>query len=201
MTINNKKLGQIFLVFAVLLNGLVLAVNLKLTGLEEDLQTKRFEESYFMVIEQTKANQSLEYSILQGNSNQLVLLRRLADNRLTPTERNTLKNNVKELNRQSQDKKVKMLAVTYLLANDPPEGTNVYKMFEGKSDAELGQLQVKYEMQAMDYSDKLKKQMVQLMDKITFWGYIHSAALSLSSIILILGSILIFREAKVGRNQ
>lgn len=189
-----RKWGQICLVSAILLNAFVLAINLHLTSLQGELQNKRYEEQYFIINDQTKNAESAKYSLLQVNSNQLVLLRRLADDRLTPDERKTLLSNVKELNHQSELSKVKVVTIAYLLANDPPEGTDLNKMFVGKSDSELARLQDHYEKQAGEYANNLKRQMVQLMDDISIWNYVHSSALVLSSMILIIGSILILRS-------
>lgn len=187
-----RKWGQICLVTAVLLNGLVLAINLHLTSLQGELQNNRYEEQYFIVNSQTKNDQSARYLQLQENSNQLVLLRRLADSSLTFDERTTVLNNVKELNRESEVSRVNVVVLAYLLAHDPPEDTDLYKMFESKSDDELARLQKQYENQAEKYAINLKKEMIQLMESISFWKYFHNPALVLSSIILIIGSILKF---------
>lgn len=189
-----RKWGQICLVSAILLNGLVLAINLYLTGLQGELQNRRNEEQYFIINEQTKRTESARYTLLQGNSNQLVLLRRLTDDRLSPDERETIKSNVRNLNLQSETSKINLVAITYLLANDPLKGTDVFRMFEDKSDIELLRLQVLYEKQANEYANDLKRQMVQLMDSISMWKYAHSSMLVLSSIILILGGLLNFRS-------
>jgi len=192
-----KKWGQACLVSAVLLNGMVLAINLHLTSLEGKLQSKRYDEQYFTINEQTKNAESDRYSLLQGNSSQLVMLRRLADDRLTADERKTILSNVKEINHQSEVSKISVVAITYLLANDLPEGTNPYKLFEGKSDSELTALQIRYENQAGEYMITMKKEMVQLMNAISIWKILHSSALILSSIILIIGSILNLRSELV----
>jgi hypothetical protein len=180
------------LIFAVVLNGLVLAVSMYLTDLQGELQDKRFDEQYFIINDETKRSESSKSTLLQGISNQLVMLRRLADDRLTLQERETVLNNVKELNYQTQVSKVNVIALAYLLANEPPQGTNPFEMFKGKSDSELYILQSQYEKQAGDYAQELKGEMVQLMEAISFWQYFHSSTLVLSTIILIIGSILNF---------
>lgn len=196
-----RKWGQICLVSAILLNGFVLAINVYLSSLQGELQSKRYDEQYFIINDQTKKAEIAQYRMLQVNANQLVLLRRLADDRLTLDERNTILNNVKELNHRSEMSKVNVAAISYLLANDPPEGTDLYKMFEGKSDSELVRLQEQYEKQAGEYVKNLKRQMVQLMDNISTWQYVHSSALVLSSIILIIGSILNLRSELVVKTR
>ena len=186
-----KRLGQTFLFSAIVLNGLVLAINLHLTSLQSDLQSKRYEEQYFMINDEMKRSESSKSTLLKAASNQLVMLRRLTENRLTPEERRTILNNTKELNIQSQISKVNVIAITYLLANDPPETTNVFKLFADKTDEELILLQEKYQIQAGEYVFKLKHGMVRIMDNISFWKNIHTSTLVLSTIILIMGSILI----------
>jgi hypothetical protein len=189
-----RKLGQILLVTAVALNGLVLAISLHLTSLETELQEKRYEEQYFILNDKTKNEESAKTTLLDGTANQIVMLRRLAEDRMTPDENQIVLSNVKELRRQLRDSKVKVIAVTYLLAHDPPKGTDVYGMFAGKSDSELLLLQDQYERDASAYGDSLKAVMVEKMDSISIWKYAHSAALVLSTIILIVGSIINFRS-------
>jgi hypothetical protein len=83
--------------------------------------------------------------MLDCNSNQLVLLRRIADNLLKTEERNIILNNVKELNRLSHESEINITALTFLLGNDPLEGTDTFRMFEGKNDSELVRLKEQYE--------------------------------------------------------
>ena len=189
-----KKWGHISLVIAILLNGFVLGINLYLTGLQGELQTFRYEEQYFINNNSLMKSESDRLALLTAHSNELVMLRRLAENHLTENENKAIKDVVKEVNYQAETSKINTVAITYLLSNDTTEETNIFSMFEGKSDIELLSLQKKYELQANDYSTILKKKMVKLMDDISIWEIVHSTVLVLSSIIVILGSLLIFRS-------
>ncbi len=193
----SRKWGQILLVFAVVLNGVVLWVNLHLNNLQGELQDKRYEENYFIINEKTKRSESAKYTLLNANSNQLVILRRLAEDHLSSEEDETIRGVIKELNYQSNRSKVGVVALAFLLANDPPEGTNPFEMFILKSDSELVRLQKKYEIQAGDYALELKSEMVQLMDDISYWEIGNAVSLVMSNIILILGSILIFASNRI----
>ncbi len=178
---------------AILLNGFVLAVSLHVNSLQGELQTRRYEEQYFINNDRIKKSESDRLALLSANSNQLVMLRRLAEDHLTETESRVVKNVVIELNHQHDVSKINTVALSYLLSNDTTEDVGIFAMFEGKSDSELLVLQEKYEQQASDYSTMMKKDMVQLMEKISIWGVVHSIVLVLSSVILIVGSLLILR--------
>jgi len=189
-----KKWGQICLVSAIILNAFAISLNLHLSSLQGELQNKRYDEQYYIMNEQTKSDEIDKYQLLLANSNQLVMLRRLADKYLTPNESNTVRSIVKELNYQSEVSKVNVAAISYLLANDPPEGTNPFTMFQDKSDSELVNLQRLFNKQAEEYANNLWSQKTTLMDAISFWQLFHSSVLLLSTIILIIGSILTYRS-------
>jgi hypothetical protein len=185
-----RKLGQKLVVCAILINGLVLAISIHLAGLQNDLQNKRYDEQYFIINQQGRRTEHDKYIWLKAHSNQLVLLRRLADTQLTSLERTTILNNTKELNHESEVSRLNEVALAYILAHDPPMGMNLLDLFRGKSDDELSLLQNQYEEDAGNYASNLKKEMNKLEDSIKIWQYIFSTALVLSSIILIIGSIL-----------
>ncbi len=191
---NMRSWGQVCLVLAILLNGLVLGMSLYISSLQGELQTRRYEEQYFINNDRILKSESDRLALLNANSNQLVMLRRLSQSHLTEREIRVVESVVKELNRQQEVSKINTVALTYLLSNDTTEDVNVYKMFESKSDSELLVLQEEYEKQANDYSTVLKKDMVQLMEKISFWEVVHSTMLVLSSIVLIIGNLIIFRS-------
>ncbi len=189
-----RRWGQICMVIAILMNGLVLIVNLHLTSLQGELQNKRYIEKYFIVNMQTKQYESANHTLLGGISNQMVMLLRLAEDRMKPEERKTISDNIKILQNKGHESFVNSVIVTYLSVNEPPDGADVFKMFSSKSDSELVDLMKQYVEQSGEFMEDLKIQMVQLMDDISLWNSINASLLVLSSIILIIGTILNFRS-------
>ncbi len=158
------------------------------------LQEKRYDEYYYILNDHTKKDELMKYRLFLSHSNQLVLLRRLAEKQLSCDERNTVSDIVRELNRLSENSNKYVNAIAYLQTNEPPEGVNPFEMFDGMDDNELIRMRYKYEDQAILYLDGLKKKMLQLMNKIAIWNHLHTIVLILSSIILIIGSVLNFHS-------
>jgi cell division protein FtsX len=189
-----KKWGHIFLVTAILLNGFVLALSLQLNRMQGELQNKRYDEQYFIINSRSKHLERSEYMLLNGISNQLILLRRLAEDRLTPSENDTILDLVNKLNHESETSLSNVLTITYLLANGPPDSADLRNILHWKNDSDLVHLLEKYGVQSEDYIRSLKARMITLMDNIAIWSYIHTSVLVLSTVILILGSILNLRS-------
>jgi len=120
------------------------------------------------------------------------MLRRLSKDRLSEIENQTLIGDEHELEKQVDAALEKIVAATYLQANDPPPGQHPDELFSHKSDAELQDLLRKFEEQAFQYAKDLKDETVNLMGKIAFWKAWYSIGLVISMSVLAIGNILLF---------
>lgn len=189
---NSKRLGQLCLVVAVVINGMLLLVNFRQTGLEDHLSRKRSAERYFILNQQTISGENTKRALLHTSLNQLKMLRRLSKDRLSEIENQTLLGDERELETQEDAALRKIVAATYLQANDPSPGEHPDEMFSRKSVAELQDFLNKFEEQAFQYAKNLKDETVVLMGKIAFWKMWHSIGLVISMFVLVIGNILIF---------
>ena len=189
---NPKRLGQLCLVVAVVINGVLLLVNLRQTGLEDQLSRKRSAEGYFILNQQTISGEDTKRELLHTSLNQLKMLRRLSKDRLSEIENQTLLSDERELEKQEDAALGKIVAVTYLQANDPPPGQQPDEMFSHKSVAELQDLLKKFEEQAFQYAKDLKDETVNLMGKIAFWKAWYSTGLVINMFVLVIGNIMLF---------
>ena len=192
MKVNSKRLGQLCLVVAVVINGALLLVNLRQTDLENRLSRKRSAERYFILNQQTISAEDTKRALLHTSLNQLKMLRRLSKDRLSEIENQTLIGDEHELEKQVDAALEKIVAATYLQANDPPPGQHPDELFSHKSDAELQDLLRKFEEQAFQYAKDLKDETVNLMGKIAFWKAWYSIGLVISMSVLAIGNILLF---------
>jgi len=184
--------GQICLIVAVILNALVLLINLHLSGLEDELASKREEERYFIINEQSKYGEINKRTLIHTSLNQLKMLRRLATDLITPEEKQMLLTDEKIFQREINASLRKAVIVTYLQGNDPPPGKNPQDMFSGMTDEQLLALSPKFESQALQYISNLKTEMVRLMDEISLWKKLYSYGLIISLIIIVVANFLIY---------
>lgn len=188
-----KKWGRSLLLAAVILNGVVLTASIKLFDLQGELQELRYKEQLFFINDQTRKDELTKHSSFGAYSNVLAMLTRLLDERLTPEEKSTILSNANSLGQISANSQVNATTISYLQANDPPAGTDVGKLFGNLSDSEHASRRGQFEEQTFQYLTDIKIAMVHATDKITFWQYIHSILLVISSVSIIVGSILSFR--------
>lgn len=184
--------GQICLISAAILNAFVLLVHLHLSGLEDELANKRADEGYFIKNKQTISAENAKRTILHTSLNQLKMLRRLARDRLTPSENEMLLMDEKTLQNEIDASLRKIVGATYLQANDPPQGKDTNKMFNKMTNEQLLALIPELQDQEWQFAENLKMDMVSLMDQVSFWKKLHSSALIISMIILIVANFLIY---------
>ena len=196
---NRRRLGQLCLVAAICINGVLLLVNLRLSTLEDKLSKKRGDERYFMFNEQRISAQTAKRASLHTSLNQLKMLRRLTKDKISPEENQTLLIDERNFQIEIDAHLRRIVGATYLQANDPPPGQHPDKMFSSKSDKELVLLLPKYRDQAYEYAKTLKNEMVDLMDAISFRKKVHSIGLVISMLVLIVGNLLLFALNKPKR--
>ena len=187
-----KRLGQLLLVVAVVINGVLLFINIWQTSLEDQLSRKRSAEAYFILNQQTINDEKAKRVSLHVSLNQMKMLRRLSRDKLSEKENELLLSEEREFQKQIDASFVKIVGATYLQANDPPSGFHPDKMFSNKSDTELESLLMKFEEQVFQYAKTLKDEMVNLMGGVAFWKAWHSMGLAISMLILVIGNILLF---------
>ena len=187
-----KRLGQLCLVVALVINGVLLLVNMRQTSLEDGLSRKRSAERYFILNQQAISAEDTKRALLHTSLNQLKMLRRLVRDKLSERENEILVNDERELQRQINASYVKVVSALYLQANDPPPGQHPDTMFSDKSDTELEALLAKFEEQAFRYAQGLKGQAINLTEKIAFWKTWNSVGLVAGMVILVFGNIIIF---------
>lgn len=193
-----RRWGQICLMIAAILNSFVLLINIHLSGLGDELASKREEERYFAINQQTKYGEISKYTLLQTNLNQLLMLRRLAKGRFTPEENQMLLMNEKIVEGEINASFRKAVIVTYLQGNDPPPGEDPQEMFSNMTHEQLFTLIPELEDQALQRVSNLKTEMVTLMDKISLWKKLYSYSLIISSITIVIANLFIFAVSRSG---
>jgi len=188
----SKRFGQLCLVIAIIINGVLLLINIRQTSLEDQLSRKRSAENYFILNQQAINDEKAKRVSLHASLNQMKVLRRLSRDKLSEKENETLLSEEREAQKQIDASFVRIVGATYLQANDPPAVSHPDKMFSNKSDTELEGLLITFEEQAFQYAKTIKDEVVNLMGRIAFWKVWHSLGLAISMFILVIGNILLF---------
>jgi hypothetical protein len=160
--------------------------------LEDELASKRADETYYFTNRQTISTEINRREFLQINLNQLKMLRRLVRDRLTSRENEMLLMDEKFL--QSEiDASLRMIVMgQYLQAKDPPPGKDPNDMLSSKTDEQLLVMIKEFQDSSWQYVKNLKVEMLFLMSQVSFWKKLHSFVLIISIIILIIANILIY---------
>lgn len=192
MKLGRSRLGQLCLVGCVILNFFALMFSLKVTNLEAKLNDLKDDERYFIINEQAVSSEQ-DYRVnLHTSLNTLKILRRLAANSLSQSENQTLLEDETLLQLGLDRCLRRLVAGTYLMANEPEPGENLDEKFASMTDEQLHILVPKFQKQAIHYVTALKKDMVDIMQDIPFWRRVYSSVLIISTIIVIVANFLIF---------
>lgn len=189
-----KRWGQACLAIAVLLNSGALISQLSLNSLEDEYQELFEKEQYFI------ANHKSAYGVIESlkeshrQLNMLQAIRRIGSKvqALSENEQLLLAND--ELLFAEQHSASLQAAVTtkYLLSNDPPMDMDLDSMFARYSDKELLELIPKLDSAAFSAATRDKLRLISVKDSISGLKWVHSILLLLVSMMVIIGSALLF---------
>lgn len=188
--------GKVLMLLAILLNSILIFVNWHVSELDASRAGKREEERYFITNNQSLNLEDAKRLLLHASLNQQKLLRRLASGLIAPKEKEMLLLDEKTFQSATVASFRKITAVSYLQGNDPPSGLNLEKKFSKYSEVELGRMLPEFENQASGYIMNVKKEMLSLESKISFWKKVSSQMLLFSTILMLIANFLLFYSSK-----
>lgn len=181
---------------AVILNGAVLLINLRVSNLENQLAEKRRRLQDFMTNHQGISFEIAKQTLYTTSLNQLKLLRRLSQRYLSPNDYQALSQTERVLAKQIEESNSKIVVGTFIQGGNLPEDTDLEKLFGGLSQDSLEQLFPIFQKKESEYVDNLMAEMNRLDSQAFFWKTIYSSATVLSMTVIVIGSILLFRAGK-----
>jgi hypothetical protein len=190
--VKKKRRGQRLLFLAAVLNGAVFFLGLFLASLQGELDGKVTDEMYFMRNDQAISAEISKRTLLHTSLNQLKLLRRIARERISLAENKMLLIDESVFQREINASLRKIGGAAFLQAHDPPAGHTPDEIFSKMSDDEVASQLPTFQDQGFQFAKGIKADMNSLRSRIAYWKVINSTLLTISTMVLIIGSYLVY---------
>jgi hypothetical protein len=186
--------GRTILTFALVLNSLTLLGEIYIAKLEDSYNSKMLESVDFDRNHQALLGMKREYIMLVPLLGQLRLLHKTGEDKFSENEKKIMKENEKWMHEQINNDASLILKLTYLLFAEPSKGKDINSMFTGLSVGEKVRLADKYYFEDVDrYLKALQSSKASIRKKIGIYKNIQFGALIASSILVLLGTIYLYK--------
>lgn len=190
--LKKKRIGQLCLVAAVILNSAALLTNIELSDLQDEYREQWEIEQYFIVNTKSVHGEIAQRNVLLAHLNTLKLLRKIGHETMPENEIQQLILDEERLERDTDNLLRSSVIAKYLLSHKPPMDIDVNSMFARRTRQELIDLIPEYDKAAYTHMRDVKTSMISLLDRIPIVKSIHSTLILLATIAMIAGTALLF---------